>query len=188
MACITWIQTHHGHRFEYQNTDPRHFFIGDIAHSLSLLCRFNGHTKKFYSVAEHSVWVSHMVSPENALAALMHDAAEAYISDVPSPLKRLLGKTGQELKNKELEYQRLMGERFGYDPYMNGEITQADLEMLLIEKQQAMLHALEWGWERDFEFILHDRLPYNIELAFWSPDESSERFLRRFRYLTQRGS
>ncbi len=60
----------------------------DIAHGLAMKCRWAGHTRIYYSVAEHSVRVSRRCAPEDALKGLLHDAAEAYLGDVPSPLKR----------------------------------------------------------------------------------------------------
>lgn len=64
--------------------------LEDIAHALGMLCRFNGHIRRFYSVAQHSVVVSHLVEPELARAALMHDATEAYMGDMTAPLKRCI--------------------------------------------------------------------------------------------------
>lgn len=90
--------------------DPRadEIDIEDIAFSLSHLCRFGGHCKRFYSVAEHSVYVSRLVSPEAALWGLLHDASEAYVGDMPRPLKRML----PEFVMMEGKVQQAVAERF----------------------------------------------------------------------------
>jgi len=85
-----FIETYTGKKFYFTDPEPDMIDIRDIAHSLSLQCRFMGHVETFYSVAEHSVAVSCIVDKENALAALLHDAAEAYLSDIPRPIKKLL--------------------------------------------------------------------------------------------------
>jgi 5'-deoxynucleotidase YfbR-like HD superfamily hydrolase len=79
-----WIQVSYGGKFHYLNPEPEEIYIEDIAHALSLNCRFNGHTERFYSVAQHSCMVAKHVmeysqNPIWGLAALLHDAAEAYI-------------------------------------------------------------------------------------------------------------
>lgn len=84
------ILTYTGLHFPLLKPEYFHFNILDIAHALSQLCRFTGHTSSFYSVAQHSVMVASLVPADQALAALMHDAAEAYLGDVSSPLKALL--------------------------------------------------------------------------------------------------
>lgn len=135
-----WIQTYTGREFYFGNHGPADFDILDIAHSLSNLCRFNGHTRTFYSVAEHSVRVLHYVrdrresewakkfhdqvrrSPHLEAWALLHDAAEAYLGDVTKPLKELMtvktrvegfGWVPADYSDAEKQYQRKIGERFG---------------------------------------------------------------------------
>lgn len=83
-----WIQTYTGRAFDLNDPQPQQVSIEDIAHALSLICRFTGHCGKFYSVAEHSVLVSRYC--QWPTEGLMHDAAEAYVGDVSNPLKRLL--------------------------------------------------------------------------------------------------
>jgi hypothetical protein len=75
---------------DLKNPDPYAISITDIAHSLSQLCRFGGHTREFYSVAQHSLMVSLHVPREYAFIGLLHDATEAYLQDVIRPLKQLL--------------------------------------------------------------------------------------------------
>jgi hypothetical protein len=90
----SWMQTYTGHVFDaFAGPSPEQIDIVDIAHSLSLQCRFNGHTKAMFSVAHHSLMMVEVLKNEPAwvrLWALLHDAGEAYVSDVPAPLKRKL--------------------------------------------------------------------------------------------------
>lgn len=85
---MTFIITRSGVRFDVLNPRPEDVRLDDIAHSLSHLCRFVGHTDRFYSVAEHSVLVSQLCDDEAAVFGLLHDAAEAYVGDLASPVKR----------------------------------------------------------------------------------------------------
>lgn len=93
-----WIETYTGKKFYPSDVKLEDIDIEDIAHSLSLICRFNGHCEKFYSVAEHSVRVSDLLPKKYKLAGLLHDAVEAYISDLPKPIKLMLGNV------EEIEY------------------------------------------------------------------------------------
>jgi hypothetical protein len=81
------VQMHSGKMIDLLNPDPYNLNVNDIAHALALLCRFGGHCKEFYSVANHSVLISINVPAEDALAGLMHDASEAYCQDLVGPLK-----------------------------------------------------------------------------------------------------
>src|SRR6266516_6511979 len=82
------IITHTGKWFDVFNPKHEDVDLEDIAHSESMQCRFTGHTKQFYSVAQHSVLVSQNCPSEYALAGLMHDASEAYLSDIARPIKK----------------------------------------------------------------------------------------------------
>ena len=89
-----WIVTSSGKQFFPYAPKPEMVDIADIGHALALLCRWGGHTTCFYSVAEHSVRVARIVPPEHMLAALVHDAHEAYTLDLPRPIKRGLADYG----------------------------------------------------------------------------------------------
>lgn len=94
-----WIQTYTGKQFWPLDPRPEHICIEDIAHALSNLCRYTGHTNKFYCVAQHSCFASHLVPSKFALWGLLHDAAEAYIGDMSRPLKGMLPEFKQ-IENK----------------------------------------------------------------------------------------
>lgn len=83
------IETKAGVFLDILNPDPNLIDIGGIAHSLSNQCRFSGWTNRHYSIAEHSVNISYLVPREDAFTALMHDATEAFLVDIPSPIKKL---------------------------------------------------------------------------------------------------
>ncbi len=84
------ITTATGFQFDLQDPKESYISVLDIALALSNICRFTGQIHEHYSVAEHSVLISHMVDSKIALKALLHDAAEAYVGDTSSPLKSLV--------------------------------------------------------------------------------------------------
>lgn len=86
----SWINTYTGRRFDYLNPAPDMIDLRDIAHALSRICRFTGHTSSFYSVARHSLYVASYVDRSYKLYALLHDAAEAYIGDINTILKTII--------------------------------------------------------------------------------------------------
>ena len=145
----SWCQTHTGKKFYFFNARPDDFNVEDIAASLSKQCRFNGHIRRFYSVAAHSIHVSRIVSPEAAFWGLMHDACEAYVSDVVKPLKENF-----PLFNELEEYlQALLIERFKipYNDAIASEVHAADRYMVFLEAETLMQHPeiiKDWHWAR----------------------------------------
>ncbi len=128
-----WIQTYTGEKFYPLRPDSSSISIVDIAHSLSLLCRFNGHCTRFYSVAEHSIHVSNHCS--DPLYGLLHDATEAYLSDVPRPIKPEL--TGY--KDIESLMMDAVVAKFGLNKTPPPDLKEVDMAMLATEKEQLMV-------------------------------------------------
>lgn len=167
-----WMQVASGRPF--WPLDPRadEVHLDDIAHGLSMLCRFGGHVKKFYSVAEHSVWCSLIVPPEHALQALMHDATEAYCVDIPRPLKRGLSNYAEI----EAAIWTATCERFGLVHDLHPSVKAADNAMCLAEAAQLMTRP-EIDWSATGE-------PADVKVECWSPDDAKQRFLERYAALT----
>lgn len=133
------VRTYSGVYVDVLNPDPDTIIIEDIAYALSNLCRFGGHTRVFYSVAEHSLRCKFMARDSLAqttesrniiaaemLSALLHDASEAYLVDIPSPVKRLLPKY-YELENNLM---RVISEKFGFKFPLSQRTVDIDAVML----------------------------------------------------------
>ena len=121
--------------------------IKDIAHALSNICRFTGHTKVFYSVAQHSVMVSHLVPEEHALCGLLHDAGETYTGDIARPIKLSLDLIAPAWRKFEDHIDGVVAERFGL-PYPRPFcIKQADMVAVMTEKRDLLTdpHKQDWG-------------------------------------------
>lgn len=135
-----FMTTISGKKIVYDDLQPEMFDITDIAHALSNICRFGGHINKFYSVAQHSVMVSNMVPKHLALAALLHDASEAYLSDIVRPAKRML----PQYKELELKLQSVIEERFRVK-FDHEEIHIADNRALYVEAEHFYGDISDWG-------------------------------------------
>ncbi|MBF0589290.1 MAG: phosphohydrolase [Magnetococcales bacterium] len=172
-----WIQTYGGHQFWPLDPRVEEIHLEDIAHALSMLCRFNGHCMRFYSVAEHSVHISYIVPPEHALWGLMHDAAEAYLADIPIPIKR----TMDDYARHEAHLLRLIARRFALSEKIPAEIRQADRQMLATEKL-ALMRPEPAPW-----MPLPDPLDPAMIQAL-PPQEAEQLFLNRYVLLSQNQS
>ena len=143
------IETASGREFNFLEPTQDSISIEDIAHALSNICRYTGHVRDFYSVAQHSVLVARIVEemgrPELALRALLHDAAEAYIGDVSSPLKKLL----PEYRRIEAIVSAAIDRKFGFDGPEPPEVRRADYIALLTEKRDLMPNTGIWPEYRD---------------------------------------
>lgn len=168
--CGLWMQTYSGRRFWPLDPRPEEVHIEDIAHALAHQCRYAGHVLRYYSVAEHCVHLSHAVSPDHALWALLHDASEAYLVDVPRPVKPFLGGYAQA----EARVMEAVARRFGLVGDMPAEV--AALDTRIIADERANLAPCEARW--DF-----DARPLGISLCCWEPAEAKRRFLARFAQL-----
>ena len=168
-----WVPTYSGKRFSFKGViDPAVINIEDIAHSLSMQCRFNGHTREFYSVAEHSLIMSFMVSDKARLYALLHDAPEAYVGDIVTPLKT------DEMREREDSIMAVILSRFGLkvSAEIIKEVKEADLRMLATEVQQLMYPGHHYPELRGIE-------PYRLQLRTWEPRIASSQFKDRYKKL-----
>jgi len=142
------IRTFMGKYIDPLNPDPEAITLVDIAHALSNQCRWGGHSMRFYSVAEHSIFVQNMVpSWEDKIAAMLHDASEAYIADIARPVK------GRITNYHEIEHNlmNVISRKFGFEYPLSTAVKEADN------------YALKWEW---INLVLADRhQPLQPQLA-----------------------
>lgn len=177
-----WQQTYSGKRFYPFRDDSEGIDIDDIAHSLSMSCRFNGHTKYFYSVAEHSILVSNEIEKiyndkELALCGLLHDTPESIISDIPRDIKHS-GVCEDIIKLEDSIFKR-MAKKFNlkYD-YIPEKVKEIDNRILLDEGEQ----LLNYGIKDWYLFKQYKKL--GLVLSCWEPRRAKRKFLEKFEDLT----
>lgn len=176
----TWIETRSGIKVDVQDPKPEQFDIKDIAYALSNTCRFNGHSAGFYSVAEHSVAVALRLPTHLRLAGLLHDATEAYLGDIPSPIKQFL----PDYKAIEARFETALAEKFAtvehsVIPRCTAEeyklVKQADIDALyteahfLIESQ-----GKDWSY---FQGPVAYKVNYDLQPICLPPKEAFKLFL-----------
>lgn len=186
-ARPNYIPTVSGGRVYLDRPDPADIDIRDIAHGLSNVCRFGGQCAQFYSVAQHSVLVSDLCGADgnarHALAGLLHDASEAYTSDVPTPVKDFcLG-----LRDLEDRLMRAIALKFDFTYPLARMVKTADRSAL----------GLEWAvFMPDQAYPYNEILPGEMDVApfglaggridRWQPNLARNLFLDRFNHLVHR--
>ena len=206
-----WFQTASGRVFYPYDPKVSEIFLSDIARALAMQCRFNGHCEAFYSIAEHSRWISLRLAPVEELDALeratsatgvsaykyqvglglyglLHDAAEAYVGDMVSPVKARLS----AYRAVEDRVQAAIAARFGFASYeASGSVhldcypilKEADRRMLLTEKRDLRKGPLHKTPDEERAGLL----PYeDLKLRGEAPAAAEELFLARFQELWKR--
>lgn len=167
------------HTFTGRMVDPlalraEDICIEDIAHHLSMQCRFSGAVRRFYSVAQHSALVARYVPVEHALDGLMHDAAEYVLQDMAKPLK--VSVAGVAYRAAEQEVDKVLADLFGLT-YPHPEIvTEVDVRVLVTEARDLLHGTAEWEY-------YHDVIPYDEAIEPWYPPLAEEVFLGLFEAL-----
>lgn len=199
-ASAAWIMTYTGQRFYPFTPKANDVQLADIAHALSMICRFTGHTRQFYSVAQHSVNVSRLAEYQAAadrdlrgqpativalaLTALFHDAAEAYICDLAQPIKTIIGHRYEAVETLILA---TIHARFAVEPLQRlaHRVKSADLALLHAEARELFSpearRAAAWNVPDPV-----DCPPEIIDLCPWTPREAERMFLERYFYLDKR--
>lgn len=175
------ISTYTGRTLDFSDPKPEMIDPIDIAHGLSMMCRFNGHISDFYSVAQHSVLGSYELPLEWAPIFLLHDAPEAYMADIVRPAKRLI------VGYAEVEDRLFtaIGERFDIDPalFKHPTIVEADNRMLITERNQLQRN---WTVNREHWASLEHYQPFDIEIDPWRPSRAEENFRSAFQLYFQK--
>ncbi len=172
---MTWIQT-------YPTNTPHDlikaglFCIEDAAWAISQINRYTGHTKWPYSVAQHCVLMSRWIEDQAfALEALVHDLHEAYVGDVSSPLKKLLG---EPFKKVDRRHELMVRRRFDLPDDMAKQVKVADLRMLLTERRD-----LQGSARRSWDVDSLGLEPYEHKIPRWSADFARKAWHKRLAEL-----
>jgi len=167
-----WIRSWSGKRIDFLDLDPKEITKEDIAVGLSRECRFGNHTQPIYVVAQHCVLASYLVPSHLAFAALLHDASEAYLRDIPSPLKDIL----PGYRRIEREFEKILFKKYGVPYPIPPEIKEVDIKLRKLESHLFMKDSAESKKPRK-DFV-------EIDIVPWTPDEAKEKFLQRWEELS----
>lgn len=157
-----WMETASGVRFHFMNPAPEQVVLTDVALALSRACRYGGHTRRFYSVAEHCCLMSDWVleqpwgDPRKALIALHHDDAEAYIGDLPRPAKQNM----PQFKAVEERIDEAVARRFDLEYPHPAWLKDVDTR-ILVDERAAVMRRSGNAWSIDGQLPLGVR-PWNL--------------------------
>lgn len=173
-SCITTVS---GRFFDILKPEDYDYDIEEIATALSNLCRYTGHVNRFYSVAEHSVLVSRILPDSLALVGLLHDASEAFLGDVSSPLKKLL----PEYKRIEENVEKAIANHFGFEYPYHPKVHDADKRMYWQERQSVADNGVrDELWHQDL------RATRKVEATGMAPHMARRMFLSRYKEITKK--
>lgn len=171
------IKTHSGKMFDVANPDPELIDINDIAHALSFLCRGGGHCNVFFSVARHCVYCAQEArargfSDAVVLACLLHDGSEAYMVDLPTPIKDGLFPEYRTYENRLLDciYEKFIGRR----------LAEAELKLVDEIDHDLLMYDLKYLLNMDVEL---PEIHIEINYEFQPFEESEADYLRMFGML-----
>jgi len=133
-----------GEYFDFERPEDASFDIRDIAHSLSMICRFGGQCPSFYSVAEHSVLVSRLVPKHLRKQAILHDSPEFILGDMIKPIKVRM----PEYNDYEEKLWNIIADRFNVPREMDPLVIEADITMLATEQKYVMYNVDNWEFTR----------------------------------------
>lgn len=143
-----WIQTFTGKQFYPHEPTADMICIEDIAHGLSNVCRYTGQCPTFYSVGHHSLIVANIIYKRTndvklTLEALLHDASEAYLCDIPKPLKILL----PDYQKIEDNVSKVIYDKYNIKYPLNPSIKVADIEILAKEHEDLIENIYDLSFE-----------------------------------------
>lgn len=169
----SYIETYSGKQIDFYDPQPDQIDIKDIALGLSRMPRFSGQTKWFYSVAHHSLNVAHYLPKKYKLMGLLHDAAEAYIGDMPTPFKRNI----PDFAALEQRIWCAICRKLGLNATLPELVKRADQIMLVSERDILKPAITDWG---DYEENVRVPLHYSHT---WTENQVYNKFLELFAEL-----
>jgi hypothetical protein len=180
-----YILTSSGRWINPLNPKPDEIYIEDLAHALSNICRFTGHVRCFYSVAEHSCRISDAASPENALWGLLHDAGEAYIGDIAKPVKYQRPGFGTYYRRAQNKLDEAVISKFGLSMPEPEEINYLDDMFVHTEQRDLMPEPIEPHPDSNYDLDTYSGPLHPERIEPWLPQQAEVEYLDRFYRLVE---